>query len=271
MTSLKLTTGPGNPCSGIGMEANGSTAVAEMRSTTEATNGLALDGLTVFGSVMRVNRPKDYTGPDTDPPKLDPNLLLQICTGSNAEKEYSEVVRVGRQLLETYREPEPEKDANVPSVVMTSNDRSLFSLQMRNSEARLRPEQVCADPQHSAGAGGVGDPFLLRPLRRRAEGVHAARQQRALPGRRGGGVGDGCWWRSRYREQLSFEIAMEGLQGLPIFNGTSLEVETPDKKWPGFPQRVSVVSSRRGEGSESRSLAGTSHGQYHIPRGYRRG
>lgn len=49
---------------------------------------------------------------------------------------------------------------------------------------------------------------------------------------------------------------MEGLQGLPIFNGTSLEVETPDKKWPGFPQRVSVVSSRRGEGSESRSLAG---------------
>ena len=119
MTSLKLTTGPGNPCSGIGMEANGSTAVAEMRSTTEATNGLALDGLTVFGSVMRVNRPKDYTGPDTDPPKLDPNLLLQICTGSNAEKEYSEVVRVGRQLLETYREPEPEKDANVPSVVMT--------------------------------------------------------------------------------------------------------------------------------------------------------
>lgn len=61
------------------MEANGSTAVAEMRSTTEATNGLALDGLTVFGSVMRVNRPKDYTGPDTDPPKLDPNLLLQIA------------------------------------------------------------------------------------------------------------------------------------------------------------------------------------------------
>lgn len=128
MTSLKLTTGPGNPCSGIGMEANGSTAVAEMRSTTEATNGLALDGLTVFGSVMRVNRPKDYTGPDTDPPKLDPNLLLQICTGSNAEKEYSEVVRVGRQLLETYREPEPEKDANVPSVVMTSNDRRLVSV-----------------------------------------------------------------------------------------------------------------------------------------------
>ena len=75
MTSLKLTTGPGNPCSGIGMEANGSTAVAEMRSTTEATNGLALDGLTVFGSVMRVNRPKDYTGPDTDPPERDPNLL----------------------------------------------------------------------------------------------------------------------------------------------------------------------------------------------------
>lgn len=123
MMSLKLTTGPGNPCSGVGMEANGSTAIAEMRSTAEATNGLALDGLTVFGSVMRVNRPKDYTGPDTEPPKLDPNLLLQICTGSNAEKEYDEVVRVGRQLLETYREPDAETDANVPSVVMTSEDR----------------------------------------------------------------------------------------------------------------------------------------------------
>ena len=105
------------------MEANGSTAIAEMRSTAEATNGLALDGLTVFGSVMRVTRPKDYTGPDTEPPKLDPNLLLQICTGSNAEKEYDEVVRVGRQLLETYREPDAETDANVPSVVMTSEDR----------------------------------------------------------------------------------------------------------------------------------------------------
>ena len=90
MKSLKLTTGPGNPCSGVGMEANGQTAIAEMRSPLEATNGLALDGLTVFNhvrfpvslrvQVMHVNRPDNYTGPDTPPPKLDPNLLLQICT-----------------------------------------------------------------------------------------------------------------------------------------------------------------------------------------------
>ena len=33
------------------------------------------------------------------------------------------MVRVGRQLLETYREPDAETDANVPSVVMTSEDR----------------------------------------------------------------------------------------------------------------------------------------------------
>ena len=51
MKSLKLTTGPGNPCSGVGMEANGQTAIAEMRSPLEATNGLALDGLTVFNHV----------------------------------------------------------------------------------------------------------------------------------------------------------------------------------------------------------------------------
>ena len=51
MKSLKLTTGPGNPCSGVGMEANGQTAIAEMRSPLETTNGLALDGLTVFNHV----------------------------------------------------------------------------------------------------------------------------------------------------------------------------------------------------------------------------
>lgn len=61
-----------------------------------------------------------------------------------------------------------------------------------------------------------------------------------------------CVWcggvRSRYRESLYYEIAMEGLQDLPIFNDTVLKVEVPDKKWPGFPQRVSVVSSEwRGE------------------------
>lgn len=122
MKTFKLNNGPGNPCSGVGMEANGSTAIAEMRSIAEATNGLALDGLTVFGSVMHVNRPRDYTGPDTEPPKLDPNLLLQVCTGSNAEQEYDEVIRSGRHLLETYREPEPETKENIPSVVMTSED-----------------------------------------------------------------------------------------------------------------------------------------------------
>ena len=48
---------------------------------------------------------------------------------------------------------------------------------------------------------------------------------------------------SRYREPLNYEIAMEGLQDLPIYNDTVLKVEVPDKKWPGFPQRVSVISS----------------------------
>lgn len=122
MKCLKLSTGPGNPCSGVGMEANGLTAIAEMRSVTEATNGLALDGLTVFGSVMHVNRPRDYTGPDTEPPKLDPNLLLQLCTGSYAEREYKELISVGRKLLETYCEPDPETNENTPSVVMTAED-----------------------------------------------------------------------------------------------------------------------------------------------------
>lgn len=65
---------------------------------------------------MHVNRPDNYTGPDTQPPKLDPNLLLQICTGSYAEKEYEEVVRVGRKLLETYKEPDPENDAEKPTI-----------------------------------------------------------------------------------------------------------------------------------------------------------
>lgn len=51
MTSFKLTTGPGNPCSDVRMEGNGATAIASFRTPTEATNGLALDGLTVFNHV----------------------------------------------------------------------------------------------------------------------------------------------------------------------------------------------------------------------------
>jgi hypothetical protein len=48
----------------------------------------------------------------------------------------------------------------------------------------------------------------------------------------------------RYRDQLNYEMAMEGLQDLPIYNDTVIKVENPDPKWPGFPQRVSVISSR---------------------------
>ena len=51
MTSFKLTTGPGNPCSDVRMEGNGSIAIVSFRTPTEATNGLALDGLTVFNHV----------------------------------------------------------------------------------------------------------------------------------------------------------------------------------------------------------------------------
>lgn len=42
---------------------------------------------------------------------------------------------------------------------------------------------------------------------------------------------------------MNYEIAMEGLQDLPIFNETVIKVEKPDKKWPGFPQTVSAISS----------------------------
>lgn len=49
---------------------------------------------------------------------------------------------------------------------------------------------------------------------------------------------------SRYRTQMNYEMAMEGLQDLPIYNGKAIRVEIPDKKWPGFPQRVSVISSK---------------------------
>lgn len=155
MKSLKLTTGPGNPCSGVGMEANGQTAIAEMRSPLEATNGLALDGLTVFNhvrfpvslrvQVMHVNRPDNYTGPDTPPPKLDPNLLLQICTGSYAEKEYEEIVRVGRKLLETYKEPDPENDADKPTISSLKDGRSDAERGVRRREDRVRHRQVRAD------------------------------------------------------------------------------------------------------------------------------
>ena len=47
----------------------------------------------------------------------------------------------------------------------------------------------------------------------------------------------------RYRDELNYEIAMEGLQDLPIFNETVIKVEKPDPKWPGFPQTVSAISS----------------------------
>ena len=38
-----------------------------------------------------------------------------------------------------------------------------------------------------------------------------------------------CFLISRYREQLNYEIAMEGRQDLPIYNGTVIKVEVPDK------------------------------------------
>lgn len=132
MTSFKLTTGPGNPCSDVRMESNGGIAIVSFRTPTEATNGLALDGLTVFNhvcffsihdlQVMHVNRPDNYVGPDTEPPKIDPNLLLQLCTGSNAEKEYEEVVNMGRKVLENYHEKEVEKNVDMPSVMTTADD-----------------------------------------------------------------------------------------------------------------------------------------------------
>ena len=52
-----------------------------------------------------------------------------------------------------------------------------------------------------------------------------------------------CFIISLFREEFNYEIDMEGLQDLPIYIGTVIKVEVPDKKWPGFPQRVSVVSS----------------------------
>ena len=122
MQSFKLTTGPGNPCSDVRMEGNGSTAIVSFRTPTEATNGLALDGLTVFNKVMHVNRPENYTGPDTEPPRIDPNILLQLCTGSYAEQEYEEVVSMGRKLLENYHEEEVEKNVDLPSVMTTAED-----------------------------------------------------------------------------------------------------------------------------------------------------
>lgn len=71
---------------------------------------------------MHVNRPDYYTGADIEPPKIDPNILLQLCTGSNAEMEYREVVQEGRKLLEGYHEKEVEKNVDLPSVMATAED-----------------------------------------------------------------------------------------------------------------------------------------------------
>lgn len=138
---------------------------------------------------MHVNRPENYTGPDTEPPKLDPNLLLQVCTGSNAEQEYDEVIRIGRKLLETYHEPEAEEAAATPSVVSTSDDRDDGDAAMMRSEDGLRAGQVRADPQHPQGTRRVGDREFLRAVRRSEDHLHAEGQGRQLLGRRRGGVG----------------------------------------------------------------------------------
>ena len=52
MTSFKLNICPGNPCTDVRMEGNGSVAICSFRTPLEATNGLALDGLTVFNKVI---------------------------------------------------------------------------------------------------------------------------------------------------------------------------------------------------------------------------
>ncbi|KAK8831508.1 hypothetical protein WA577_000592 [Blastocystis sp. JDR] len=220
MKCFKLSTGPGNPCSCVGMEANGSTAVADMRSAAEATNGLALDGLTVFNHVMHVNRPENYTGPDTEPPKLDPNLLLQVCTGTNAEEEYREVVSIGRKLLETYHEEEAAPAG--PTVNAADESKEGYDLSKCVLIHNIPTELSVAEIESFCSPfGGVK---MIYPLK--------DKESRFL--------GDAV---VEYRESLYYEIAMEGLQDLPIFNDTVLKVEVPDKKWPGFPQRVSVVSN----------------------------
>ena len=68
----------------------------------------------------------------------------------------------------------------------------------------------------------------------------------------------------RYREALNYQIAMEGLQDLPIYNDTVIKVEKPDSKWPGFPQRVSTVSSSGSRGLKSRSIARPASVQRHF-------
>lgn len=204
---------------------------------------------------MHVNRPDNYTGPDTPAPKLDPNLLLQICTGSYAEKEYEEVVRVGRKLLETYKEPEPENDASKPTVSSLKDGRSDRGSEARRREDGVRHREVRADAQHPAGAGGGGDPHVLRALRRTEEDLYAQGQELPLPRRRRRGVGLRPAVQNRYRDSLNYEIAMEGLQDLPIYNDIVIKVEKPDPKWPGFPQRVNTISSRGGARPKRRSLA----------------
>ena len=42
---------------------------------------------------------------------------------------------------------------------------------------------------------------------------------------------------------MYYEIAMEGLLGLPIYNDMVIKVEKPDVKWPGFPHTISAISS----------------------------
>lgn len=97
-------------------------------------------------------------------------------------------------------------------------------------EGGPRPQQMHSDAQHPSRAGAGGDRVVLQPVWRRQEAVTPGEQKRRVSWRRGRRVGSSGLRGCRDRDTLNYEIAMEGLEDLPIFNDTVIKVESPDRK-----------------------------------------
>ncbi|PWN39513.1 hypothetical protein IE81DRAFT_23355 [Ceraceosorus guamensis] len=68
MLEMNFASMPGEPCMSVQVNPDKGWAFLEFRTPEEATNAMGFDGIIFQGASLKIRRPKDYTGPDVNPP-----------------------------------------------------------------------------------------------------------------------------------------------------------------------------------------------------------
>ncbi|KAK8815415.1 hypothetical protein WA158_003627 [Blastocystis sp. Blastoise] len=227
MANLKLTTAPGHPCTNTWISSDGKSASIEFRTVKETNNALALDGLNIFNRNVSVTRPKTYNGPETEAPQVDPELLLELVTGADAMHQYKTLKSMGENMLLGKNDKKMNIQMNTMKISPTVPNEEELKLSydiekcilIQNIPRELEEFEIrnICDP-----FGEIKNLFLLKK-----DGEF---QGEAVV---------------EYESALWHDIAMEGLEGLPMDSPTNsilLHVSKPSPKWPAFPIPVSTIS-----------------------------